>query len=188
MNRLNDISRKFPAEAAAVGRLLAGYADLEISLMHCVQMARGGDLDTVLKAMFGKRGETQRINTADRLGKPAYDSLELGSQFSSAIDDMKCCLRIRNCYAHSLWHDDNTGYLAFVNLEELAKDPTAITNLLGLTIRHLDISILTNQEEYLDYVDRGIIFLNYEGRCLKGDLASNPVPAPAPRARPPLHR
>jgi hypothetical protein len=188
MNRFNDISRKFPAEAAAVGRLLAGYADLEISLMHCVQMARGGDLDTVLKAMFGKRGETQRINIADRLGKPAYDSLGLGSRFSSAIDDMKCCLGIRNCYAHSLWHDDNTGYLAFVNIEELARAPTVITNLLGLTIRNLDTSVLTEQEEYLDYVDRSIIFLNYEGRYLKGDLPSNPVPAPAPRARPPLHR
>jgi hypothetical protein len=137
MNRFNDISRNFPAEAAAVGRLLAGYADLEISLMHCVQMARGGDLDTVLKAMFGKRGETQRINTGDKLGKPAYDSLGLGSRFSRAINDMKFRLSIRNCYAHSLWHDDNTGYLGFVNLEELATVPTVITNLLGLTIRHL---------------------------------------------------
>lgn len=41
MNRFKDISQKFPAEAAAVGRLLAGYADVEISLMNCVQMVRG---------------------------------------------------------------------------------------------------------------------------------------------------
>src|SRR5215470_11292532 len=63
MNRFKGISQKFPAEAAAVGRLLAGYADLEMSLLHCVQMARGGDLDAVLKAMFGTRGETRRIDT-----------------------------------------------------------------------------------------------------------------------------
>jgi hypothetical protein len=188
MNRFNDISRKFPAEAAAVGRLLAGYADLEISLMHCVQMVRGGDLDTVLKAMFGKRGETQRINTADRLGKPAYENLGLGSCFGSAIDDMKFFLNIRNFYAHSLWHDDNTGYLSFVNLEELATVPTVITNLIGLAIRQLDITILILQEEYLDFVDQSITFLNYQGRYLTGDLASNPVSAPVPRARPPLYR
>jgi len=188
MNRFKKYSQKFPAEAAAVGRLLAGYADLEISLMHCVQMARGGDLDTVLKAMYGKRGETQRINTAHTLGKPSYDGLGLGSQFSSTIDDMKFCLSIRNCYAHSLWHDALTGYLAFVNLEELAKVPTIVTDLLGVTIRYLDIGILAEQEEYLDFVDHRLSFLNHEGRYLKGDLASNPVPAPAAHARPSLHR
>lgn len=94
MNRFRDISRKFPVEASAVGRLLAGYADLEISLMNCVQMVRGGDLDTVLKAMFGKRGETQRINTADVLGKPAYDNFGLGTLFGSTILDTKFCLSI----------------------------------------------------------------------------------------------
>jgi hypothetical protein len=188
MNRFKHISQKFPAEAASVGRLLAGYADLEISLMHCVQMARGGDLDTVLKAMFGRRGEARRINTANSLGKPAYDSLGLGSRFSTAISDMKFCLQIRNCYAHSLWHDANTGYLAFVNLEEMAKSSSKITDLLSLTIRYLDMNILTNQERYLDFVDHSISFLNYEGRYLKGDLTSNPVPAPAPHVKPPLYR
>ena len=55
MNRFHDISQKFPAEAAAPGRLLAGYADLEISLMNCVQIARGGDLDTVRRPRMKSR-------------------------------------------------------------------------------------------------------------------------------------
>jgi hypothetical protein len=186
VNRFKDISRKFPTEAAAVGRLLAGYADLEISLMHCVQMARGGDLDTVLKAMFGKRGETRRINTAAILGKSAYDSLGLGSRFSDVINNMKFCLTIRNCYAHSLWHDANIGHLSFVNLEEGAQDPCKVTDLLGLTIRYVDMNILTKQEEFLDFVDHSISFLNYEGRYVRGDLANNPVPSPAPQPRPGL--
>jgi hypothetical protein len=79
-------------------------------------------------------------------------------------------------------------YLAFVNLEELAKVPTMVTNLLGITIRYLDIGILTEQEEYLDFVDHSLSFLNHEGRYLKANLPSNPVPAPAPHARPPLYR
>jgi hypothetical protein len=112
----------------------------------------------------------------------------VGSRFSAAISDMKFCLRIRNCYAHSLWHDANTGNLAFVNLEELAKAPSRVTNLLGLAIRYLDMNILTEQERYLDFVDHSISFLNYEGRYLKGDLASNHVPAPAPQVKPPLYR
>lgn len=186
MNRFKDISGKFPAELAAVGRLLAGYADLEISLLHCVQMAKGGDLDTVLKAMFGKRGETQRIKTAAKLGGSAYDSLGLGDRFRDVINDMRFCLSIRNCYAHSLWHDANIGYICFVNLEEAAQDPGKVTDLLGLTIRYVDLTILTRQEEFLDFVDQSISFLNYEGRRLRGDLVDNPVPCPMPQPRPPL--
>jgi len=59
--------KKFPNEGAIVGRLLAGYSNIEVGLMHCVQMARGGNLDDVLKKMFSKRGETRRINEAEKL-------------------------------------------------------------------------------------------------------------------------
>ena len=188
MSRFKDLSQKFPAQAAAVGRLLAGYADLEISLLHCVQMARSDDLDGVLKAMFGRRGEAQRIDTAGKLGQPAYDALGLGLQFATAISDMRFFLNIRNCYAHSLWHDPNTGYLAFLNLEELATTPAIVTDLMGLTIKYLDMPILAAQEDYLDFVDHSIQHLNYEGRFLRGDLSSNPIPPPVARARPPLCR
>ena len=59
--------RKFAAEGAAVGRLLAGYSNVEVGLLHCVVAGRGGDLDTVLKKMFRVRGETRRINEAEKL-------------------------------------------------------------------------------------------------------------------------
>jgi hypothetical protein len=188
MNRFKDISQKFPAEAAAVGRLLAGYADLEISLLHCVQMARGGNLDAVLKAMFRARGETRRIKAASKLGQPAYDSVGLGLEFATAISDMRFVLDIRNCYAHSLWHDANTGYLAFVNLEELATTPTVVTDLMSLTIRYLGMPILVTQEDYLNFVDHSIQYLNYEARYRHGDLPNNPIPVPTARPRPPLWR
>ena len=45
----------FPEEGAFVGRILLGYTDLEIDLMHCVKSVRG-DLDTVFKAMYRARG------------------------------------------------------------------------------------------------------------------------------------
>lgn len=44
MATLNPFHR-FPGEAAAVGRLLLGYGNLEIGLMNCVQMAFGGKGD-----------------------------------------------------------------------------------------------------------------------------------------------
>ncbi len=43
--------RRFPDEAAIIGRLLAGYAELEIDLLHCVSVIRE-DFDATLKAMF----------------------------------------------------------------------------------------------------------------------------------------
>jgi hypothetical protein len=36
---------KFAKEGVAVGRLLTSYSILEIDLMNCVQMGRGGDLN-----------------------------------------------------------------------------------------------------------------------------------------------
>jgi hypothetical protein len=41
----------FAIEGEIVGRLLTGYANLEVGLLHCVSMVLG-DLDTPLKAMF----------------------------------------------------------------------------------------------------------------------------------------
>ena len=49
---------KFLKEGDLIGRLLAGYSNIEIGLMHCVQVATG-DFDTVLRNMFGQRGEYQ---------------------------------------------------------------------------------------------------------------------------------
>ena len=57
----------FPAEAEIIGRLLAGYTNLEVGLMNCVQVVRL-DFDTVLKAIFRARGETARIDITTRFG------------------------------------------------------------------------------------------------------------------------
>jgi hypothetical protein len=45
---------------------------------------RGGDLDTVLKKMFRVRGETPRIDEAEKLGQQDYQRLKLGGDFQEA--------------------------------------------------------------------------------------------------------
>src|SRR6266849_11095561 len=70
----------FQAEAAIIGKLLAGYTTLEVGLMHCIQVVRD-DFDAVLKAMFRARGETQRIDVADALGRHFYHDRGLGTEF-----------------------------------------------------------------------------------------------------------
>jgi hypothetical protein len=165
--------RKFPNEGGIIGRLLAGYGSLESALSSCVSMARD-DLDMVIKTMFRARGETQRIDIADAIGRPSYRSLGLEDMFSEAVADMRFCLKVRNQYAHCQWHDDLTGKLCFVDMEEIAKEHTIIKDLLGLTFHYLDTSLLMRQEGYFVYVAECLLYLNYEGRRRAGKPTIHP--------------
>ena len=66
------IHNRFPRQMAVIGRLLVDYGELELDLMNCVQVARSFDLNATLKAMFRIRGETNRIEIADGMGRAPY--------------------------------------------------------------------------------------------------------------------
>jgi hypothetical protein len=166
--------------------LLAGYTNLEIGLMNCVQVVRL-DFDTVLKAMFRARGETARIDIADAFGRHYYNDLNLGTEFSMAISAARYCLRIRNQYAHCAWWDDSSGKLAFANLEDIAKGNTRLSDLTTLPTYHIDLPILTDQENYFVYVDNLLSAVNYEGRVRSGTLRSNAIKIPPHPQRPLMH-
>jgi hypothetical protein len=178
--------RRFPEEAAVIGRLLAGYAELEIDLLHCVSVARD-DFDATLKAMFRIRGETARINVADALGRQLYHRLGLGTDFEMAVSAMRYCLKIRNQYAHCNWYDDNTGRLAFVNVEEIANENQPISGFEGLTRHYIDVPTLAEQEQYFGYTDALLTYANYEGRFRVGKLQRNVFSKPAQINQPRLH-
>lgn len=175
----------YPAEAAIIGRLLAGYADLEIGMLHCVSVVRE-DFDTSLKVMFRDRGETRRINIADALGRAFYRALGLETEFSMAIGAVRYCLQGRNLYAHCTWYDDHSGKLAFVNLEELAKEKMHVPDLKSLDIRHIDIPTLEGVERFFVYADAFLAWVNYEGRHRAGKMKVQPLPKPAAIKEPPL--
>jgi hypothetical protein len=176
----------FLQEAAIIGRLLAGYTKLELGLMNCVQVVRD-DFDAVLKAMFRLRGETARIDIADALGRHFYRDRGLGTEFEIAVGAIRHCLKIRNQYAHCVWYDDKSGKLAFVNLEEIAKDNTRLRDLDSLTVLHVDVALLNDQVQYFDYTDKILAWTNYEGRFKGGKISSNPVLKPRPPRLPSLH-
>jgi hypothetical protein len=177
---------KFQEEAATVGRLLAGYAELEIGLLNCTQAIRG-DFDTVLKALFRARGESNRINIGDAFGRHAYDSVGLRPNFEAGIGAMRHCVKIRNQYAHCNWWDDNSGSLAFANLEDAASQTALTQNLVSLRPWHVDTSLLARQEDFFGYTDEIFRFVNYEGRRLARTIASHPFLMPAQIPPPPLH-
>lgn len=173
----------FPNEAALIGRMLAGYADLEIDLMHCAKAVRG-DLDVALKTMFRGRGNAQRINIADALGRQPYRDLGLGAEFERGIGAVRYCLKIRNLYAHCTWWNDNSGQLAFANLEELAQENVAVTDLHGLTVNHVTVPHLRAQFDYFEHADNVLIGLIQEGNRRAGRPALPNIGIPAPIVQP----
>lgn len=168
----------FPNEAALVGRMLAGYADLEIDLMHCAKSVRG-DLDLALKSMFRGRGNAQRIDIADALARQPYHSLGIGKDFERAIRAVRHCLKIRNQYAHCTWWNDNSGQLAFANLEDLAKLHVPVQDLHGLDVHHVTVPHLELQFSFFEYTDQLLFGVIQEGnrRAGRPDHPSITIPA-----------
>lgn len=177
---------KFRDEGFIIGCLMAAYADLELSLLHCVNVTRD-DFDTVYKAMFKERGESRRINIADIFGRQKYHELGLRTQFEMAISSVRYCLKIRNQYAHCIWYDDYSGSLAFANLEEGTESNKAVQNFEELPIRHIDIATLAQQQQYFGYTNSLLTWVNYEGRRISGKLSRPPESAPKQPKQPPLY-
>ncbi|MEA2753936.1 MAG: hypothetical protein QOJ54_225, partial [Aliidongia sp.] len=103
--------RVFPAEGAILGTLLTSYTDIEYQLCLCAGMG-GGDVRKAITDIFSRRGETRRVEIANRFGSAGYSNVGLGAEFDEAIDDVFWCLKIRNRYAHCIWHDSGDGKLA----------------------------------------------------------------------------
>jgi hypothetical protein len=174
---------RFKPEATILGRLLTGFTAIEYQLCMCVGMG-GGDVEWAIKELFSKRGETGRVNRADKLGKAAYAEVGLGQEFDAAIEDMLLCVDIRNQYAHCIWHDDRTGRLAFAHMEELAKPVGPDPDPINLTLYHVDENLLREQERFFFSVKDRLNFLNYRRRQLVGAIGARPNPAlMAPRPR-----
>jgi hypothetical protein len=180
------VFQRFPKEAAIIGRLLAGYGELEIDLLHCVSVARK-DFDAVLKAMFRTRGETQRLNVADALGRQLYRKLKLGTDFETALAAVRYCLKIRNQYAHCNWYDDYSGRLAFVNVEEVATKNEHVSGFDNITRYYVDVPTLEEQESYFGYAGALLAYANYEGRYRTGELKTRFLEKPLHVSQPPLH-
>jgi hypothetical protein len=179
---------KFSKEGDTIGRLLAGYSNIEVSLFHAVSVATG-DFDAALKQMFGVRNESKRIRAAEKLALPEYQRLNLQRVFEEALRVMRYCLKIRNQYAHWVWWDDNTGKLAFANVEDLTRYKRKVEDFRKLKAHHVDAALLKAQEAYFVYADELLLWINYEGRFKEGKLGKakqNPVNKPKAVKRPKL--
>jgi hypothetical protein len=176
---------RFPREAEIIGRLLTGYTAIEYQLCMCAGMG-GGDVRNAIVDLFSKRGETRRVKVAQRFGRGGYDDAGLGDQYASAIDDVKFCVKIRNQYAHCIWHNfADAGELLFANMEEIAIPPDGNTG--DLRYYAVSIDILTQQEAFFAYVKDNLNYLNYKRRQVLGEIGQVDLRLPDVKARPLLH-
>ena len=182
------IHARFPKEMAVIGRLLVDYGELELDLMNCVQVLRNYDLNSTLKSMFRVRGETNRIDIADALGRVPYTAVKMTTEFDTVIAAMRQCLRIRNRYAHAFWHDPDQGKaLCYVSLEELAKEADEVRDLTALTFYYIDEPLLLKQEAFFEYTRALINYVNHEGQFQTGKFKQRIFPLPTPVPPPPAY-
>src|SRR5438552_6004240 len=106
-----------PKEAAIIGRMLAGYGELEFLLALCMQDPMG----SLSQATFRNRGEQQRILIADAILHPLYERCDLHDVWLKARSAINTCRTFRNQYSHCHWRDEKDLGLFFTSLEKGAK-------------------------------------------------------------------
>jgi len=171
----------YQKEAAIIGRLLAGYGELEYDLSICLG-ATLEKAETAVRTLFRVRGEKQRIDTADALMRDVYISNELGNEYCEAIGNMHWCRTCRNQYAHCHWLGQENG-LYFTNLETSAKKHGPII----LNLLNVDVPLLEEQEAYFKYTQRLLTYLYHEHEKKAGKFSNHPFPAPKKQPRPRLY-
>lgn len=174
---------RYPTEAAYIGRIVAGYGELEFGIARCLSAALG-DSNTAFKTMYRIRGEEQRILIADALMRSAFEKADLKAPYCEAIADTGWCRTIRNQYAHCHWidYEDRRG-LYFVELENGAKKADIGT----LQIKPISPETLGAQDFYFAYVQQCLTLLEHRLLTLVGKPPTWTACLPKKLDRPPLH-
>lgn len=182
--RINPAFDLHSRQGALVGKLISSFGELEFLLAVCVGHAIGHPT-RALRAMFRIKTTTARIEAADALARDTFDALGIATEYAETIGAIRCCLKIRNQYAHCHWAADpmkkRTG-LFFANLERTAER----THEWEYDFRHVSLSLLKEQEAYFDYTQQWLYYLERE--LVRQEKLGIPVfPKPKVRPQPKLH-
>jgi hypothetical protein len=135
--------RDAPQEGQIVGRLLAGYSELEVEMLNCTDLI-SGDIDAAVRQLYRTRGEKRRIEATQTATGAAYNKVGLGSEYAQTMADMNWCRQIRNQYAHCQWYFTTQEGLCFTDLEDLAKQPARIARVTDVRFP-VNVDLLSRQ-------------------------------------------
>src|SRR5271168_5176823 len=105
--RINPAFDRHPAEANIIGKILAGFGEIEFLVVRSVGHALAME-DQIWKALYRLRITSARLEMADTLLKPVYSLTGLGEEHAIARVMVSRCLTIRNQYAHCNWADHSS--------------------------------------------------------------------------------
>lgn len=180
--RINPAFDRFPAEARLIGKLLAGFGEVELSVCrnagHAVHL-----LEDVLKALYRLRTTSSRIDAADALARPRFTEAGLVAEYQTAHTMVASCLQLRNQFGHCNWGDAGTpdDGLFFADLQASA----TATEGFEHAWKHVDVPLLRAHERYFAATMEWLSFIHYELRAKRGSLPPGSWPKPPALERPP---
>jgi len=138
-------------EGKIIGKILAGYGELEVTVLACL-VAVEGQFDFPVRKLFKRTSAERRIKLAQKALLPDFIKAKLETDVMEALADLDWCRELRNQYAHCQWGWTSADGLFFVNLEQLADRRThLILNVMDHR-RYIDVPLLQEQEMYCNYV------------------------------------
>jgi hypothetical protein len=183
--------------AAVVGRLLAGYGELELLLAFCVGTADASRTKPkpgqqiglhrihhehqAIKDMFRERGAANRFKMAKKRMNKVFAMAGMTSDYNEIMGAMYQCLKIRNLFAHCHWAQSKKRGLFFINLEDAA---VVLGDLKLDAFRHARPKTLADIEDYFWYTFEGLDYLA-KALAVKTNVMRGPAPSRPPR-KPPL--
>jgi Arc/MetJ family transcription regulator len=175
---------RYPKEAALIGRILAGYGELEFLLAECLGYALK-DRETGVRTYFRIVSERTRLSTADALLQKPLHAMKLSNKYSEVCGAIRFCLKLRNTYAHCHWADlESDPGLYFTNAQTAAEG----TKPMDYEWFHVDESLLIKQEDYFYYTQLCLMYLSDSVRYHQEERKA-PLPRkwPSRQVSPSLH-
>lgn len=177
--RINPAFDRFPAEASIIGRILASFGEIELSI--CRNAGNSINLQGVMmKALYRLRATSQQIDVADEFMRWQHQRVGLGSEYEILMGMVRHCLKIRNLYSHCNWGDHITGGLFFADVQESAE-----TDNFDHYWKHVDPPLLQRQLDYFALTMEWVEYLDHELALRQRRLQSHVWPKP-PEQEPPL--
>lgn len=171
---------RFPKECAIIGRLVAGFGELELGWIVCLALSVDG---LSAAAEFIDRQRNDYVLVGDAHLKPYYEKLGLSEAYGEAIRVFNHCKDIRNKYAHSVWADTN-GRLGFTKFGFIAK--SGVSNQ-DLGFHPVDLKLLEAQLALFENCQDWLFHLKEEAQANTENRTQILALAPKTMELPPVH-
>jgi hypothetical protein len=173
----------FDREQELIGRMIMAYGEFEFEVAHLMDYAVTLGKDAGPRILFRVNGEAARLDVADAILKPFFETMNLGGRWSNALGALRYCKNIRNQYAHCNWKADPGKPLYFINAD---RDVDSADDTITLQLYPTDLTLLQEQHVYFEYSLDLLFYLNCRCRIRRGlDSPQPEVPKSIPQ--PPLH-